>query len=78
MFKKLSVLLASLCLLLSGCSAKNDTSATENSGRDVTVDFVVVGGGAGGLSAASEAARQGKKRNLVRKISANRRIQCIM
>ena len=69
MFKKLSVLLASLCLLLSGCSAKNDTSATENSGRDVTVDFVVVGGGAGGLSAASEAARQGKSVILLEKLA---------
>ena len=37
--------------------------------RDVTVDFVVVGAGAGGLSASTEAARQGKSVILLEKLA---------
>ena len=39
------------------------------SDRDMTVDFVVVGAGAGGMSAAAEAARQGKKVILLEKLA---------
>ena len=41
----------------------------QNSSRDETVDFVVVGAGAAGVSAATEAARQGKSVILLEKLS---------
>ena len=44
----------------------NAPAATD---RDATVDFVVVGAGAGGMSAATEAARQGKSVILLEKLS---------
>lgn len=75
--KALSLLCAA-CLMLTACSPKatDPTPTPDNSpvagnpqNRDVTVDFVVVGAGAGGLSAATEAARQGKSVILLEKLS---------
>lgn len=67
--KKLSALICTVCLLLTGCSSNANETGSTGTSRDATVDFVVVGGGAGGLSAASEAARQGKSVILLEKQS---------
>ena len=75
---KLLALLCVMTLLLSACGPKtpdptptpdNSPAVEEPKNRDVTVDFVVVGAGAGGLSAATEAARQGKSVILLEKLS---------
>lgn len=75
---KLLALLCAVTLLLSACGPKtpdptptpdNSPVVNEPQNRDVTVDFVVVGAGAGGLSAAIEAARQGKSVILLEKLS---------
>lgn len=75
---KLLALLCVMTLLLSACGPKtpdptptpdNSPVVNEPQNRDVTVDFVVVGAGAGGLSAATEAARQGKSVILLEKLS---------
>lgn len=69
-------LACAVCLVLTACTPKtpdptpdNSPSVEEPQNRDVTVDFVVVGAGAGGLSAATEAARQGKSVILLEKLS---------
>ena len=75
---KLLSLLCAMTLVLSACTPKtpgptptpdNSPAVNEPQNRDVTVDFVVVGAGAGGLSAATEAARQGKSVILLEKLS---------
>ena len=70
--KKKAKLLALLCaagMILSACSPKDTPvpSGGEES-RDATVDMVIVGAGAGGLSAAAEAGRQGKSAILLEKL----------
>lgn len=71
-------LLCAVALTLTACGGNTDPNSTptpeaENTvqptERNVTVDFVVVGAGAGGLSAAAEAARQGKSVILLEKQS---------
>ncbi len=71
---KLASLLCAACLVLSACTPAAQTTPTPTpeptpASRDVTVDFVVVGAGAGGLSTAAEAARQGKSVVLLEKLS---------
>lgn len=68
------LMLAALCACSTGTDASTPTDSpeasatpdaaqpTEAPSRDETVDFVVVGAGAGGVSTAIEAVRQGKKR----------------
>ena len=67
MKKKVLAGMLALAMCLSACTPKtpgptptpdNSPAVNEPQNRDVTVDFVVVGAGAGGLSAATEAARQ--------------------
>ncbi len=79
--KKLLALFSALMLTVSACGAPTNPSTatppaqspTQSSEtpkiRETSVDFVVAGGGAGGLSAATEAARQGKSVILVEKLS---------
>lgn len=74
------LMLAALCACSTGTDASTPTDSpeasatpdaaqpTEAPSRDETVDFVVVGAGAGGVSTAIEAVRQGKNVVLLEKL----------
>lgn len=71
---KLLALLCAACMALAACSPQSATTPSptpdpQPAGRDATVDLVIVGAGAGGLSAAVEAGRQGKNVILLEKLA---------